>query len=105
VQAGLQICETLESTRTPASAERERAYTVALSCEEDDDLAVVEVIAWPHGGARDAALRRDEAQSRPQARNHGTTWALGQLTISVAGEFDDDVAERVAEAMDGLGAS
>lgn len=92
---GLEIC----------AAEPGRTITVALSCGEDDDQAVVEILEWPDAAARDAALRRFEVQSRPSVANHGTTWALGLLTVHVEGERDDAVVERVAGALEGLGAS
>jgi hypothetical protein len=89
----------------PKEAVAGAAFTVALACGEEDDQAVVEIVEWPDEAARDAALRRFEAQSRPSSRNHGTTWALGRLTVHVEGERDDEVVERVADAMDRLGAS
>ncbi len=104
--AGLEICETVESPgEVTENAVDEQVLVVALSCGEDDDQAVVELIAWPDEAARDAALGRYEVQTRPYVRNHGVTWALGQFTVDVSGERDDDVVERVAAAMYGLGAS
>ncbi len=82
-----------------------RTLTVALACGEDDDQAVVEILEWPDEAARDAALRRFEVQSRPSSANHGTTWELGLLTVHVEGERDDTVVERVADALNRLGAS
>lgn len=101
---GLEICAE-SGLWAPKEAVAGAAFTVALACGEDDDQAVVEVIEWPDEPARDAALRRFEAQSRPSSANHGTTWALGPLTVHVEGERDDAVVERVADAMDQLGAS
>jgi hypothetical protein len=103
--AGLEICDAPESSRATEEAEREQALVVALACGEDDDQAVVELIAWADEEARDAALRRFAVQTRPNTRNHGTTWELGPLTVSVSGERDDAVVDRVADAMDSLGAS
>jgi hypothetical protein len=101
---GLEICEE-GGLYAPKEAVAGAAFTVAIACGEDDDQAEVAVIEWPDTGARDAALRRFEVQSRPSSANHGTTWALGHLTVHVEGERDDDVVERVASAMDRLGAS
>jgi hypothetical protein len=103
--AGLQICETPDSGEPPESAEREAAFVVAIDCGDEDDQAVVNVIAWPDDEARDAALRRFEVYTHPTTRNHGTTFALGGLTVGVSGEHDDAVTERVADAMDTLGAA
>lgn len=101
---GLEICAE-SGLWAPKEAVAGATFTVGITCNEDDDQAVVEVIEWPDAAARDAALRRFEVQSRPSSANHGTTWALGQLTVHVEGERDDAVVERVADAMDQLGAS
>jgi hypothetical protein len=101
---GLEICAE-SGIFAPKEAVAGAAFTVAVACGEDDDQAVVEVVEWPDEAARDAALRRFEAQSRPSSANHGTTWALGRLTVHVEGERDDEVVERVADAMRQLGAS
>jgi hypothetical protein len=101
---GLEICAE-SGLFAPKEAVAGAAFTVAIACGEDDDQAVVEVVEWPDEAARDAALRRFEAQSRPSSANHGTTWALGRLTVHLEGERDDEVAERVADAMRELGAS
>jgi hypothetical protein len=103
--AGLQICGTPDTGDPPEDADSEHAFVVAVECGDEDDRAVVTVIAWPDDEARDAALRRFEVYSRPTTRSHGTTFALGQFTIGVSGERDDAVVERVADAIDGLGAS
>jgi hypothetical protein len=102
--AGLQICESVEPSTPIEETEGERLIEVALACGVEDDATVVAVIAWPDESARDNALRRFEVQTRPPSRNHGITWALGPFTVHVSGERDDDVVERVAEAMDQLGA-
>jgi hypothetical protein len=101
---GLEIC-TESGLWAPKEAVAGAAFTVGLRCGEDDEQAVVEVVEWPDAAARDAALRRFDVQSRPSSANHGTTWALGFLTVHVEGERDDEVVERVANAMDRLGAS
>jgi hypothetical protein len=103
--AGLRICGTPSAAEPPENADLERAFVVALDCGDEDDQAVVAVTAWPDDGARDAALRRFEVYSHPTTRSHGTTFALGQFTVSVSGERDDAVVGRVADAMDDLGAS
>jgi hypothetical protein len=102
--AGLRICTSPGAGAPPEGAEAEEAFTVGIGCGEDDDLATVSMIAWPDNEARDNALRRFEVRTRPPTRNHGITWALGRFTVSVSGERDDAVVERVAEAMDRLGA-
>lgn len=102
--AGLELCETLEADAAGANALDRRAFVVGRSCDEGD-LAVVEVVAWPDEAARDRALRQFEVQTRPSSRFHGVTWELGLLTVHVEGERDDAVVERVADAMDRLGAS
>jgi hypothetical protein len=101
---GLEICAE-SGLFAPQEAVAGAAFTVAVACGEDDDQAVVEVVEWPDEAARDAALRRFEVQSRPGGANHGTSWALGFLTVHVEGERDDAVVERVAAAMEQLGAS
>jgi sugar phosphate isomerase/epimerase len=103
-RAGLAICATSTPSRLIEITEGEWLLEVGRSCA-DGDTAVVDVIAWPDEAARDHALRRFESQSRPVARNHGTTWALGLFTVHVSGERDDDAVERVAQAMRRLGAS
>ena len=62
-------------------------------------------IAWPEQPGPDNALRRFEVPTHPTTRSHGITWALGQYTVSVSGQRDDAVVERVADAMDSLGAA
>jgi hypothetical protein len=101
---GLEICAE-SGLWAPKEAVSGAAFTVGLPCGEDDDQGVVEVVEWPDAAARDAALRRFEVQSRPGGANHGTAWALGFLTVHVEGERDDAVVERVADAMERLGAS
>jgi hypothetical protein len=103
--SGLEICDTPSAGEPPENADDEQAFTVAIACRDEDDEAVVSVIAWPDGEARDNALRRFEVQTHPTTRSHGITWALGQFTVSVSGERDDAVVERVADAMDSLGAA
>jgi hypothetical protein len=102
--AGLRICTSPDAGDPPEGAEAEEAFTVGIGCGEDDDLATVSMITWPDNEARDNALRRFEVRTRPPTRNHGITWALGRFTVSVSGGRDDAVVERVAEAMDRLGA-
>jgi hypothetical protein len=102
---GLQICTAPEPGEPPEGAEREEGFTVAIACGDADDEAAISVVAWPDSEARDNALRRFEVPTRPTTRNHGITWALGQFTVSVSGERDDAVVERVADAMDRLGAA
>lgn len=102
---GLTVCARIEPDPVTEGAVDELVLTVAISCGEDDDRADVAAVEWPDEAARDAALRRFEVQSRPSSANHGTTWALGPLTVSVSGERDDAVVERVADAMERLGAS
>jgi hypothetical protein len=103
--AGLQVCGTPDAGEPPEDADREEAFVVAIECGDEDDQAVVTIVAWPDDAARDAALRRFEVYSRPTTRSHGTTFALGRFTIAVSGERDDAVVARVADAMDRLGAS
>jgi hypothetical protein len=103
--AGLEICETGAPDEPPETAEDEQSIAVAVSCSDDEDEATVVLIAWPDRGARDAALRRFDVQSRPSAQNHGNTWAYGQFTIHVSGERNEDAVDRVVDAMDALGAS
>jgi sugar phosphate isomerase/epimerase len=103
--AGLEICEGPESGRVSEDAERERAFVVAIACGDVDDEAVVELIAWSDDDARDAAARRFVVPTHPHTRNHGAVWELGLVTVTVSGERDDAVVDRVADAMDDLGAS
>jgi hypothetical protein len=103
--AGLEICETQEPSRVTEDAEREQAFVVAIACGEDDAQAVVELIAWSDEQERDAALRRFVVPTHPNTRNHGTTWELGSVAVTVSGERDDAAVERVADAMGTLGAS
>jgi hypothetical protein len=103
--AGLRICASPDAGDPPEGAETEDAFTVGITCGEDDDQATVSMIAWPDSEARDNALRRFEVRTRPPTRNHGITWALGRFTVSVSGERDDAVVERVADAMDRVDAA
>lgn len=103
--SGLRICSAPAPGEPPANADDEQAFTVAIACGDEDEEAVVSLIAWPDSEARDAALRRFEVPTHPTTRSHGTTWALGQFTVSVSGEREDAVVERVADAMRNLGAA
>lgn len=103
--AGLEICSAPSPGEPPENADDERAFTVAIACGDEDDQAVVSMIAWPDSEARDAALRRFEVPIHPTTRSQGVTWALGQFTVSVSGQRDDAVVDRVADAMDRLGAA
>jgi hypothetical protein len=106
--AGLEVCDELT---TPAgdvveNAVAERAYVVAFRCAGDEDeRAVVNLVAWPDQDARDEAIRRYEAASRPSSQNAGVQLAFGQFTIDVTGSRDEDVTDRVLEALDRLGAA
>ena len=101
--AGLEICGSAPAMENEG-AEGEHVIEVALSCADEEDATVVDVIDWPDEEARDHALRRFEAQDRPPSRNHGITWALGTATVHVSGPRDDEAVERVAAAMEQLGA-
>ena len=103
--AGLEICEGPESSRVTEDAERERAFVVAIACGDVDNEAVVELIAWSDDEARDVAARRFVVPTHPNTRNHGTVWELGSVTVTVSGERDDAVVDRISDAMDELGAS
>lgn len=103
--AGLRICAAPEVGDPPEGADDEQALSVAIDCGDEDDQAAVSVIAWPDSEAGNNALRRFEVPTHPTTRSHGITWALGQYTVSVSGQRDDAVVERVADAMDSLGAA
>jgi hypothetical protein len=107
-QAGLEVCTERE---VPAgdvveNAAGELAFVVAFRCDGDEDeRAVVNLVAWPDQDARDEAIRRYEAASRPSSQNAGVQLAFGQFTIDVTGSRDEDVTRRALEALDGLGAA
>lgn len=104
--AGLAVCSaaTLPADERVENAVEQRVLTVALACGDNDEDAVVDVVAWPDESARDEAIRRFEAASRPSSQNAGVQLAFGQFTIDVTGSRDEDVTERVLEALDELGA-
>lgn len=102
--AGLELCDTTTPDTLVENATAERSFDVALDCADRDQVTSVDVIAWPDQGARDEAIRRFEAQSRPSSQNHGVQLAYGQFTIDVSGTRDEDVTSRVVDAMNTLGA-
>lgn len=108
--AGLTICgvETTPDDDLVENALGQTAFVVfAGGCgygDAADDFALVDVIAWPDQGARDEAIRRFEAQSRPSSQSHGVQLAYGQFTIDVSGSRDEDVSDRAVDALVELGA-
>lgn len=103
-RTGLDICATTTPDRLVENATEERSFDVAIACADEDQVTSVDVIAWPDQGARDEAIRRFEAQSRPSSQNHGLQLAYGPFTIDVSGTRDEDVTARIVDAMNDLGA-
>lgn len=101
--AGLTLCgvEQAPADELAANATAQTTFSVGLDC---DDVAVVQVVAWPDRGARDEAIRRFEAQSRPSSQSHGLQLAFGQFTIDVSGARDEQASDRAVEALTELGA-
>ncbi|HVY63008.1 MAG TPA: hypothetical protein VHF22_15225 [Planctomycetota bacterium] len=107
-QAGLEVCaeRAVPAEDVVENAVGELAFVVAFRCDGDEDeRAVVNLVAWPDQDARDEAIRRFEAASRPSSQNAGVQLAFGQFTIDVAGSRDEDVTGRALEALAGLGAA
>jgi hypothetical protein len=106
-QAGLAVCSatTVPADELPENTVEQRVLTVAFECGNEGEDAIVSVVAWPDRNARDEAIRRYEAASRPSSQNAGVQLAFGQFTIDVGGSRDEDVTDRVLEALDGLGAA
>lgn len=104
--AGLVVCRTrtVPEEDLIENAVAERVLTVAFACGDDRKDAVVNVVAWPDQAARDEAIRRYEAASRPSSQNAGVQLAFGQFTIDVTGSRDEDVTDRVLQALTELGA-
>ena len=77
--AGLRICATPEAGKPPESADRERAFVVAIDCADEDDQAVVAVIEWPDpvyapGHWAPAARRRPTPLRGLRAPHHSQSW-------------------------------
>lgn len=105
-RAGLAVCSatTIPEDERPENTVDQRVLAVAFECGDETEGAIVNVVAWPDQDARDEAIRRYEAASRPSSQNAGVQLAFGQFTIDVAGSRDEDVTGRVLEALDELGA-
>jgi hypothetical protein len=99
---GLHVCRTVETPDGLANqAVRSATYEVALDCAGEDSVDVV-VDEYDSADARDAAIRGFEVQTRPRAS--GAAWTFGSTTVFVLGTADDDVFERITQALDALGA-
>lgn len=109
--AGLTICGvdmTSQDDLVENAASQTTFFVYAGPClygdGADDEDVIVTVIAWPDQGARDEAIRRFEAQSRPSSQSHGVQLAYGQFTIDVSGSRDEQASDRAVDALVQLGA-
>lgn len=99
---GLHVCRTVETPEGLANqAVKSVTYEVARDCDGEDTVDVV-VDEFDSADARDAAIRGFEVQTRPRAS--GAAWTFGSTTVFVLGTADDDVYERITQALDALGA-
>ena len=101
-EQGLQICGVEPSGARANQAADGRAYRVAVDCTGEDDATVV-VDRFDSAAHRDAAARNLEGQVRPRAG--GAVWTLGPFAVVVSGPTDDDVVNRVTDALENAGAS
>lgn len=99
---GLAICATSDNSKGLANqAASTRVLNVAIDCHEE--IVPVVVDRFRHARDRDAAARNFESLNRP--RGDGVVWTWAQFTISAFGPRDDQVIDRVTDAMDRLGAT
>ncbi len=97
----LDICS---ETRRPDGLANEaietRIYTVAIDCDEDRIRLTVD--RFDDAEARDGAARQFEGLTRP--RSDGVVWTWGPYTLFANGARDDDVMERLTDALHAAGA-
>lgn len=100
--AGLSICSSSDVPDPRANAAvASRTLVVAADCASTD-RATVQVDAFVDEEARDAAARSLEGLVRP--RGSASVRTFGDLTVTVRGTSDDDVAERLDAALIAAGA-
>lgn len=98
---GLAICTTLDNSKGLANqATSTRVLNVAIDCHEE--IVPLLVDQFRHARDRDAAARNFDSMNRP--RGDGVVWTWANFTISAFGPRDDQVIDRVTDAMDRLGA-
>ncbi len=97
----LEICS---ETRRPDGLANEaidtRIYAVAIDCA--GERVRVTVDRFDNVDARDGAARQFEALTRP--RSDGVVWTFGPYTLFANGARNDDVMERLTDALDAAGA-
>ncbi|MDQ4134123.1 MAG: hypothetical protein M3179_13190 [Actinomycetota bacterium] len=98
---GLQICDSRPTDGHANQALAGREFVVAIDCQSDDEATVV-VDEFADAEARDAAARNFEGQVRPRA--YGAVWTFGSFAVYASGPRDDEVEERVTDALDQVGA-
>ncbi|WP_147332014.1 hypothetical protein [Geodermatophilus marinus] len=99
--AGLQVCRVVDEPGGLAGgAVASRVYDLAVRCPAEGATVVVDRFAT--AADRDAAARRFESLLRP--RGSGAVRTLGDGTVLVRGEGDDDVHRALARALDAAGA-
>ncbi len=100
---GIQICSSRLTDGHSNQAIAGREFVVAIDCQSgDDDQATIVVDEFDDVEDRDAAARNFEAHIRPRA--YGAVWTFGQFAIYASGPRDDQVEERVTDALDKVGA-
>jgi hypothetical protein len=98
----LRVCgETRHPDGLANEAIETRVYTVAIDCAGDDRVRLT-VDRFDDTEARDGAAQQFEVLSRP--RSDGVVWTWGPFTLFANGARDDDVMERLTDALDTAGA-
>ncbi len=101
-KGGLDVCAV---ARDPDGLANEaidtRTYTVALDCDGGARVRLI-VDRFDDVAARDGAAQQFEVRTRP--RSDGVVWTWGPYTLFANGARDDDVMERLTEALDDAGA-
>jgi hypothetical protein len=101
--AGLRVCAREDVSARAPGARAARRYDVGRACRPGSGRATLLVTEYDDAGARDAAARGLEVQSRPPAS--GAVWTLGPFTLAIGGERDGDVVDRLTDGLDRRGAS
>jgi hypothetical protein len=103
----LAVCaETTDRDGMANQAIATRTYVVAAHCTgaptPGDGSVRLVVDRFDDEGHRDGAARQFESLVRP--RGDGAVWTWGPFTLFANGARDDDVMDRLSDALDDAGA-
>jgi hypothetical protein len=100
---GVAVCASEPTEARTPGAVAETRLDVARDCADPEPTdAVVVVTTFDDAGDRDAAAGRFEVAARPVGA--GAVWTLGPHLVRVSGDRDPETSDRIADALDGLGA-